>query len=163
LDYPEFLITADYQGVIDEVLCWGRVMAFNPHMRLQIAVVFYIAEYDDPTADPELEGSELVFPLAYIFIGFVVDTAGDMCMAFRILFAPEHDTASGVYFLYAADFISDPADFDPVVRPDCTHGVQWRFVGDDSCVAQPADFYGMDPEWTWDPTMPAMPMPPLHD
>lgn len=161
MDCPEFYITADYQGVVDEVLRWGRVMAFNPHMRLEISVEFFVAEYD-PTADPHEERSELVVPLARLFIGFFVDSAGDMCMAFRILFSPEHDTASGVYFLYAADYISQPADFDPVVRSNSTHGIQWRFSGDDSVVAQPADFYGMDPEWTWDPAMPAMPMPRLH-
>ena len=133
-------------------------MVYNPHMLLQIAVLFFPAEYGDPTADPLEERSELIFPLARIFLGFFVDSAGDVCMALRLVFDPAHDTASGVYFLYAADYIYQPADFNPVVS---TNGIQWRFSGDDSVVAQPADFYGMDPEWTWDPTMPAMPLPPL--
>jgi hypothetical protein len=162
MDYPEFYITPDYEGIIDEVLCWGRLMACSPGMQLEIAVEFFPAEYGYPTSDPLEERAEFVVVLAFRFLGFIEDSAGDVAMSIQLLFAPEHDTASGVYFLYAADYISDPGDFDPVVTDDTEHGIQWRFtqVGERVDV-QPVDFYCMDQAWTWTPNMPAMPMPHL--
>jgi hypothetical protein len=161
MDYPEYYITPEYEGIIDEVLCWGRLMACNPGMQLVISVVFFPAEYGDEAADPQEERSELIMVLAWRFLGFFADSAGDVCMALQLLLAPEHDTVSGVYFLYAADFISDPADFDPVVRPGNEHGTQWQFSAAGCVVVQPADFYGMDQNWTWTQNMPPMPMPRL--
>jgi hypothetical protein len=159
-DFPEYYITAQYDGFIEAALAWGRLMACNPNMVLQIAVEYLPADYNQPTDDP-FDRSELIAPLGRRFIGFFEDSAGDVCLAMQLLFAPEHDTASGVYFLYAADYINDLADFNPVVTPDATHGIQWRYSGDGRA-AGPADFYLMDREWTWMPRMPAMPMPPLR-
>lgn len=162
LDYPEFYITEEWEGSLESELAWGRIMCCNPAMLFQIAVEYSPADYGEPTDDLFEERTQIIAPVARRFIGFFEDSAEDICMAVQLLFAPEHDTASGVYFFYAPDYINVPHDFITVVTPDSTHGIQWQFVPvDDPVDAPPHDFYLMDKEWTWMPNM--APMPLLRD
>ena len=158
-DYPEFYITADWEGSLDSVLSWGRLMCCKHTMRFQIAVEYSPTDYGESAEDLFEEKAEIIAPVARRFIGFFEDSAEDVCMAIQLLFAPEHDTASGVYFFYAPDHVNVPDDFITVVTPESTHGIQWQFIPvDDPVEALPHDFYLMDQEWTWMPHMAPMPL-----
>jgi hypothetical protein len=156
LDYPEFYITEEWEGSLESALAWGRRMCCNPAMQLLISVEYNPTEYGQPVDALFEERAEIISPVARRFIAFFEDSAEDICMAVQLLFAPEYDDLSGVYFLYAPDHRTITSDFITVVTPDSTHGVQWQFLAvDDPVDAPPHDFYLMDQQWTWMPT----PMP----